>query len=456
MLQHGVSYWYETDDGAVVVPFTDAVTKTIKMTPRFRNQAGLSNTIKSKTLTLHGRDWKYGNANNRVSNTTGSGSTYIDIVNWPYPGKNSSSILNDDGTSTYYAARNYTSRTDELEIVWTLKYNPAEVNIAKHEIELTQDNKTVFGPEEFPVTTTSDTFRVTIAGLSLRANNGKPVKVIINEYDVTGRNIGGTTTGDDEPPSLYIDTSKPEFANQNFGRNENPEYANYGIVYWFSGAVDRVKVNNWIASVNLDKPSQYEYKLVKYGTSVDNVEWKSLTDTSEITVISMLSNLFLGFGKRPYQDSLNFVVRAKHLDPKWNTGYSDPVTYLIPQVWENDLPTKPAFKVIGINEENNLEIEITKEGTDKTSGVKCYPWKFRQNLYRLENANMEYSNFDSLYFDAEDVKVGTILSIPLPTDKIDVENTFDIELYAMDYTGNNQYSKQTVIPENTDSVRNLR
>jgi len=454
MLRHGVSYWYENNLGEIAYPFNDAEIKNITISPRFRNRAGLTTVITPKTIEIHGKDWKYAQNQNDVDTNLEPKNMYLVDVHWPYSGRKIHYTYVNNEQITH-PAFHFTSNQDELDAFWTLKneygiqnYNPIP---ARHEIELFQGKNSIFGPQSFPVVERVDTFHVRLNGLSLKANNGKPVKIKIKEYDASGILLGESNRDFNgvncKPLPLYIDTSKPIFGSSNAERvYNNVDYAENHIIYRFPVATDKVKFANGTHSIQLNSEDNYEYQVTKIGANINDEDWLTFGDSSEISLIGVSSRMIVDIGFLPYRDSLTFFLRAKNINPQWNTGYSDAVSFTIPKCYENEVPKPPKFIVKGI-ENDTLKIKITELGIDKISGIKTYPWKFIQNLYRAQNPFVEYWQPDVLYFDAEKVNLDDVLSIPLPKYKIDITNKFEIQLYARDHTGNWAYTSQPVMPQ---------
>ena len=471
MLRHGVSYMLETYDGGVGWPIVEAERRLVTMSPRIRNKAGLTTIAGTSRIDMSGKNWKYATAKNEVIETIRPDSIYRCIVQWPYP----KAVLG--GITTYHC-----SATDELTLKWWLYNNygvwgfpPAPV---RNRITLKQGEVTVFGPQDFPVTQTGtpDTFRVRLENLHLTANNGEPCRAIIQAYDATGVLLG-TSSGsialqgqrDDgsifsveqrwNEPMLFIDTTPPVISGAG-------EYFNIGdtrhVIYRLPKAKDEVRIHSGVYTEWISDPAEYEYQLLSWNAEADSSAWQNLENSDLIsslppataynqdihTMSKPGSNCyFLNFAPHVFADSLKYIVRARNSQAQWNTGVSEPATFLIPKSDETGAPTPATFKMVGLDENRNLNIEILQPGQDDLSGISHYPWRLSQNLYKSTNPYVTVWNPQILRFAADMVRNGALLTIPVPHDSIDINNAFTVELYTFDRCGNLAMTVQEFHPE---------
>ncbi len=451
LLRHGVTYWYVNKLGEIVYPFNDAQTKTLTITPRFRNRAGLATIITPKTITLHGKDWKYSTPANDVDDNFEPKNIFLCNVKWPYPGRYQS-FYYENGQQFENEPVNFTSNQDHLDVYWTLEnrygltnYNPVP---AYHEITLKQGRRTVYGPENLPMTgnAVTDTFHAKIDGLNLRANRGKPVKITVKAFDATGLQLGisNATIQNQQyrPNQLFIDTSPPVWGNRNILRVYPANNEAQEIFYNVPVAKNEIKLKNDTYSIGLDAVDNYEFKVVHWNENLSAVDWQTFSDTSEI---NMSWGGRINFKYLPYRDSLKVALRAQNNKKNWITGYSSVREFTIPKAYENELPKPPKFKFIDITG-NQLEVEITEAGTDQISGIERYPWRIVQYDYRADDPVIEIWEPDTFYIPVDNVFAGAKITVTLPAEKFNPANDFEFQLYAMDYTGNRDYAKIEITP----------
>jgi len=469
MLKHGVSYWYETSDGSVVFPFTNVETKTVKISPRIRNRAGLITNAPPVTVEMHGKDWRYPASSNSVTHPSQPDSNLFRcIVTWPYLHKEEYYTLGQNNNMIKHPEFYYTSHTDGLTINWKLENNHGLSGYTalpvKHEVVIKQGGKIIYGPDIVPVTQTTlpELFTFNVNGIPIEANTGKPVYAHITALDAADNVLGSssgtmdiyysdsknnlhTQTVSWSPPPLYIDTSPPKLT----GEPERVYFAGRStadVTYKIPCANDVIRIKHKGVQIPLTDPALYEYQLYAASETHDKDKWMELKDSGLVTIAGESGFFYFDFGKRPFEDSLNLVLRAANKTAEWTTGFSMPKTYLIPREMENELPKPAKFHIVGLDENNDLKIEIEQAGSDTLSGVSRYPWRLIQNLYRSKNPIVYIWNPDSYFFKPEDVQPGAVLTIPIPHDSIDVNNSFDVELYTIDRCGNPAVSKKTFDP----------
>ncbi len=472
MLKPGVSYWMEVD-GGMAEPIAVAEKRWARMAPRIRNKAGLTSSSGSAVVEMKGNTWQSSisvdPAPNTVTPTMKPDSMYRCLVHWPYP-----SAQRAEGTVFFCNERN------ELKLRWTLKSNygiSGENPVpAKHRIELLRGGKTIFGPEFVPVTqnSLSDTFSITLTGIDLTANTGEPYEVSIQEYDLTDVLIGTSsgkqivyTRNDDgslkpweqtwNAPPLYIDTTPPIITGE-------AQHIDIGserfVIYRLPKAKDEVKIGSGAYSEWLSGAEAYEYKLLSQHESAEASEWITLKYSNLVmlprstTYHQDLYTLydpnsgayFLNFGSRAFADSLQFIVRGRNEKHFWDTGFSPATTFIIPKANESKAPQPASFKILGLNQNKDIEISIVEPGSDGLSGVSHYPWRLHQNLYRSSNPVVTVWQPNLLRFPADSVRAGAVLVIPIPHDSIDVNNSVTIELVTVDHCGNQASSQQEFQP----------
>ncbi|NQT24931.1 hypothetical protein HQ585_06235 [candidate division KSB1 bacterium] len=471
MLKHGVSYWYENSAGERTWPFTEAETKTSKITPRFRNNAGLTTISSPLTAELHGKDWYYGNPQNKINEPAIPDSAFTRcLVSWPYRIRTAYYTMNQDSSMTYNPTCYYCSQTHALTVQWTLENNYGVATYtplpAKHVIEIKQGSQTVFGPRSFPVTQTTlpDTFQINVDRLNLTPDSGEPIRAHVTAYDVSDRAIGtstgswtsyyksednssGSFTETWEPPALYIDTTPPMIT----GEVEPLQGTGDDIIYRFPKAADFVRIEDSNFFEYLHTYTNYEFKLLPWNESPDSSAWISMEGSDlvgslpqrteyDIPLQTMESKSYgsycLNLGSHPYQDSLKLVVRARNMHPLWYTGYSNEATYTIPMELEGIPPAPAQFKMIGLDADNNLQIEITFAGSDSLGSISHYRWHLLQQARYSHETYADIWQPESDMWTADEVAAGARLTIPIPQNEVSVARPFEIQLYTYDRTGN--------------------
>ena len=469
IVRHGISYWYETSNREVYYPMTNVQSKTVTITPRFRNRAGLAAFTPPHTVELHGKDWKYSTRKNSVKQNIKPDSAFFRIlVSWPYPGQDETSVLSDDGSLVTRPAFRYTSNTTELDMKWKLEnritYTGYDPLPAKHRIELYQGENLVYGPREVPVTHGSmpENFSYHMEGLNLKADTGLPVYAKITALDAANSVIGisegtwtrhaiaadGTVHEYDESWSctrLYIDTSPPVIQGKAIlaGR---PGSEGYTMQYKIPIAHDIVTLANRKHFVALIHPGQYEYQLKTAGTAADTGIWKPLKDSGLVDSPGGSGYFYIVNGPGMYADSLVLMLRAINKSPGWITGTSAPRTFILPGIDETEKPAPALFDIAGLDENKNILIKITRAGSDSLSGISRYPWRLSQDLPSSGSQSADIWNPDSLFFTPDQVTQDAVLTIPVPHEKIDVGNVLDVGLYTLDGCDNRSESEKVFNP----------
>ncbi len=448
MLKHGVSYFYENQDGAIVWPFTQEQQRKISITPRMRNRAGLAVTGSQLIAEISGKDWKYKGGANTVKPTLDGKDMFSCVIDFPYK-----QVISNRKTIFL------SNRTDELIIRWSLdtnyglsNYNPAP---ARHIVEIKQGDRTVYGPKTFTVAEQlgQRRYQLTLDDVSLTPDSGQPFSVFISQQDIAGTRI--SETKDDETPPLFITTKPPVI------RAECSKFqaaAGQPVRYKFYKARIAIDTPDGKLVTHFDTFDDYEYKLVPQGESADSIGWLKLSSSTLVSGLpdnvtggpnaslmtnSFYTHYFLHFGSKPYNQSLTLWLRARHADSEWDTGYSEPVSFVIAKEKEYDDPVPAEFEVVGFDAYGNLQIEITKAGSDNQSGISHYGWYLHQDADEYNDA-INIAQPDSSHYAPDQIRPGVALTIPIDDSVKDRLIKFDLSLWTIDRSGNKSMYDQTI------------